>query len=197
LKLLGIFILLQLIFIGQATAGAMSSNGSDFGKIFAGSNWSKGKSFTEWATPVTLQQDHRKIECGTEIKKRLTDSLRKVLFCEQVASLRIGGVAGSGKLIWAIVQKDAETQRIHNCNAGLIYIGEKQKIVEENPADCDYVMAIEDPSDAPFLAFQVKRTGQLGVVFDGHGAECAGRAVLLQDGAVFKKVQEFYWNCSR
>ena len=166
----------------------------DYSKIFAGDNWKTSAAFLSWANPLPMR-NRENTKCSERTKKRLADSINRVLFCEEVATLEPEGHSEPAQLICAIVRSTTSSPYGHDCNAGMVYLDRKQSIIEDAPANCKYSLGIPDPSDTPILAFQVTRTGELGIVFDGHGAECGGRAVLKQEGDSFERIHELYWDC--
>lgn len=179
-----------ILMSGFQLASAQASPNIDYKNIFSGEeNWSAKKEFLAWATP--MEKKDEKKPCRPEIKKRIAEVDNGVLFCEQVATLNTVPAI----IVWANFKTAKPSQYGHDCNAGLIYLDQKQKIVENSPADCDYVKNIEDPASTPILVFKVNRSGAVGMVFDGHGEECWGRAVLEQKGRLFEHVHELYWNC--
>jgi len=169
---------------------------AEYGQIFAGDNWISSDTFLNWATPLQLH-DSGKMECSQEIRRRISKSANNVLFCEQVGTLESDENSLSPKIVWAIIKLAQPSAYGHDCNAGIIYLDSSRTIIENSPATCDYVVKIEDPADVPIAVFQVTNTGALGIVFDGHGAECAGRAVLVQKANSFERVHELYWRCSQ
>ncbi len=166
----------------------------DYSKIFSGENWKTSAAFLSWAKPLPMRNSEN-MKCSERTKKRLADSINRVLFCEELATLEPEGHGEPAQLIWAIIRSTASSPHGHDCNAGMVYLDRTQSIIEDAPAICRYSLNIPDPSDTPIFAFQVTRTGELGIVFDGHGAECGGRAVLKQDGDSFERIHEFYWDC--
>jgi len=167
----------------------------DYGKIFAGKKWKTSVPFLSWAKILPLHKPEN-VKCSKETKKRLVQSGDKVLYCEEVATLKREGHNEPVQLVWAVLRSTAPSPYGHDCKTGIVYLDKKQTINTGDLAICKYALEIEDPADTPVLAFQVAQTGEMGVVFDGHGAECGGRAVLKQEGDSFKRIHEFYWNCS-
>ncbi|WP_129128225.1 hypothetical protein [Geomonas oryzae] len=173
---------------------ARSEQTMDYNKIFKGEAWAGSTAFLQWARPLAIKSSAN-VPCSDRILRRLTDSAENVLFCRQVAELKVDGLVEPAELVWAIVRKATPSSYGLDCNAGIVFLDNKQMITEDGPSDCEYSLGIVDPAYTPIMVFLVKLTGEMGIVFDGHGAECGGRAVLKQEGRIFKQVHELYWTC--
>lgn len=65
-----------------------------------------------------------------------------------------------------------------------------------SPVDCRYAVErmpkTEERASYPVVIFKVVDSNELGIVFNGHGRECPGRAVLLKNDTVFEWVHKFH-----
>lgn len=171
-----------------------SAQAIDYNKIFAGETWSTSETFLSWAKPITIKSSE-KTQCSDRTIRSLNSPLENVLFCQQVATLESEERGEAAHLAWTLIRTNTPSPYGHDCNVGMVYLDKKQTIKEDAPADCEYSMGIEDRADSPIMVFQVRLTGEIGIVIDGHGAECGGRTVLKQEGNSLKRVHELYWTC--
>lgn len=168
----------------------------NYKKIFTGKHWQTSHEFKGWAESLGISKENNG-KCSNAIKDRIAEVKDGVLYCQKVGQINLAQENASATLVWALIRKARSSQYGHDCNAGLVYLSQTEKIAENSPVDCAYVQKIDDPASVPVSVFRVKSIHNIGIVFDGHGAECAGRAVLEQMGNVFKQVYSIYWNCSQ
>lgn len=163
-------------------------------RIFEGRDWRSGQAFRNWATVVPLRNELKE-PCSIDQKSRLAGSIDDVLFCERVATVGDDTELGGGEFVWSIVRSTAVPR--YDCSVGITYLQENVMVRRASAADCDYALAIEDPSDNPIVMFRLRGTGEIGLVVDSHGAECASRHALLASGDVFERVHRFFLECVR
>lgn len=182
------------------TGGASHQESADFdySALFAGADWARSRQFLDWATPIPLVGTP-KVPCSDTIRSRIAGPAETVLLCEQVARTLSSSQTNPTALVWALIRLPQRLPSGHDCRLGLAYLGERVDVRAGNSvADCDYVREfVEDPADTPVMLFRIKRTAELGIVFDGHGAECGGRAVLREMGGRLEVVHHLYWECSQ
>lgn len=168
----------------------------DYGRVFGGADWSTSEAFSTWAEPLVLRSTER-TPCDEAAMDSLSDLTDSVLFCQRVAALEPETGVGRPELIWAILHRPSPSVDVHDCSIGLVFLDGEQRIVEASPAACRYALDVEDPSDTPVMVFRVRRTREIGVVVEWHGAECGGTAVLRQEGPAFRRVYEISTDCLR
>lgn len=173
---------------------ALAESESDYKKIFAGESWQTSEAFLSWATPLT-NLNRTKAQCSHEIKNRLADSAEKILFCEQVAKVGLDNKEESAQIVYSIRRTATPSDYGHDCRVGMSYVDKEKIILGNDPANCLDAQNIVNPSAKPIMVFRVNLTGEIGIVFDGHGAECGGRAVVRQHGSYLEWVHRLYWRC--
>jgi len=179
---------------GRCMPSSQTEEAVDYKKIFSGDNWATSMPFLAWATPLNNLKT-LSAQCSEESRKKLSHSGEEILYCEKIASIGESPKNSAAEIVFSIRKPTAPLESGHDCQIGMTFIGKKKIVYGEDPADCEYVQNIPNPAGKPVVVFRVNKTGNLGIVFDGHGAECGGRAVLLQQEHHFEWVHRLYWRC--
>jgi hypothetical protein len=173
---------------------AQPNTNIDYKKIFVkNSVWETDPTFLKWATPLNSQ--NTSIDCSLAIKKLIRSNPNKVLSCKQVSTIKGDKTTEPAVIVWANFKTVKPSEYGHDCNAGLIYLSKTKKIVEDSPASCEYVEAIEEPFSDPILIYKVRTNGAIGIIAYGQGAECGGTSAIEQAGNQFHEVHVFEWSC--
>jgi len=162
-----------------------------------GRDWNKNKLFLSWAEPLQIKYS-TKIECAGDIKRRIADPADSILLCSLVAAVKLPDKNKPAYIVWALIKRKTRSRLGHDCTCGIIYLDENRRIMpdeNDHAVNCRYSMEIEDPSFTPRTVFRIKRTGDIGIVYDNHGAECWNRSVIQQEGKFFNIVHRIAGEC--